>query len=239
MQRRHAFQAGRRVFVVFEIIGEQLGHPDAGLQGPVGIRVDAQGMGRESALQGLETVRLDIRIERSGLELDAAESVRGHHPARFGHELLLRQHLAPGVGRIRRIEVPAELEEQVGTERDLAPNRAAQQLPQWRIQVTRLQIHARDFERREHLGDGLVAFRGRRHIERHVRSDRAAQRGDALEDAVQVERAHSDQCVLDLLQRQQSRTVAVSLSQADQPGVALDLDDRSKRKRLVYAARVE
>ncbi|MNG25836.1 hypothetical protein D3C84_1107450 [compost metagenome] len=76
-----------------------------------------------------------LRIEGSGLELDALEAIVLDHSPGLGNDLLFVERLAPTVGRVRRIDVLGVLEKQIGAERNLVANRAAQQVHQRHVQV--------------------------------------------------------------------------------------------------------
>ncbi|MNP34405.1 hypothetical protein D3C76_1276890 [compost metagenome] len=100
VQLGHALQARRRVFVILQVITEQFGHADRGLQRPVAVRINTQRVTGEGLFQRLDARHLMLGRQGAGLELDALEAVGLDHPPRLGNDLLFGQGLAPTVGLV-------------------------------------------------------------------------------------------------------------------------------------------
>ncbi len=88
-----------------------------------------------------------FRVQCAGLELDAFEAIGLDHAPGLSDDLFLVQCFAPAVWRVGRVDVLRVLEEQVGAERDLITNRAAEQVHQRQVHRTRLHIQKGHFER--------------------------------------------------------------------------------------------
>ncbi len=97
-----------------------------------------------------------FRLQRTGLELDAFEAIGVDHAPGLSDDLLFAERFSPAVGRVGCIGMLRIFEEQVGAEGYLVTNGAAEQVHQWQVHGTRLQVQKRYFERRISIADRLA-----------------------------------------------------------------------------------
>ncbi len=203
----HAVQAVDRIFevVVVQVL-DLPREPDGLLRGPDAVGIEAQAVARQRPSQGAVALQLVARREHAALEL-----VRGESPLRFEgaglrHQLIHRAHLAgpvPGVG---------VAEEQVGGERHVIAQPAAEDLGHRHAPLLPQQVQAGELDCGEHLGPQVVQRGGRV-------GDEEAQlfeaRGVAPQE-IRLQPVHSGAGAL---------AAAPQLTEADEAAVGFDLDD--------------
>ena len=103
---------------------------------------------------------LEVRLEDAGLELDRTEAELVHHSARFADHLVVRDDLAPIIGRIAGVvPMPLELVEQVGTVGHPIAHGPAEDLVEGAAGGLPLQVEECDLEGGERRRTRLVALR--------------------------------------------------------------------------------
>jgi len=216
---RHRRHAPDRVLVVLEAdLLEGAGMSDRLRHGPVRVRVEAEQVVGEGVAQG--ACRLDLvgGSEDATLELDRPEAVEVDELAAVVDHLVRRVH---GIAVARAVAI-----EEVGGERNLGADGAAEQLVDGTADGLALDVEAGELQRCEPLRQILVE----RDLRRVV---------DGPADLLGPEGVLAERALLHRLdQRVVRRAAAADLAEAGDPLVGLHLDQRADEPSRVDAVGV-